>query len=78
MAQNHHLLKDPDDPYIRKILEQNIKGEQCAIQVYSELLEFTKERDPITHNTVLQILTDEVEHEDDLQALMEDLEVRKL
>ncbi len=64
----------PKDPYIINVLEQNIKGEQCAIQVYSQLLELTKEKDPITYNIALQILTDEVEHEEDLQALKEDLE----
>jgi len=64
----------PKDPYIINVLDQNIKGEQCAIQVYSQLLELTNEKDPITYNIVLQILTDEVEHEEDLQALKEDLE----
>ncbi|WP_457566934.1 ferritin-like domain-containing protein [Desulfurobacterium sp.] len=64
----------PDDPFVRKILEQNVKGEQCAIDTYSEILKFTKDIDPITYNLVLQILTDEVEHEEDLQALLEDLE----
>ena len=64
----------PDDPFIRKILEQNIKGEQCAIGVYKELMETTLNKDPITHNIALQILTDEVEHEEDLQSLLEDLE----
>lgn len=63
----------PDDFHIRKILEQNILGEQCAIDVYSRLLEITREKDPVTYNVVLQILQDEVEHEEDLQALQEDL-----
>ncbi|OMH41347.1 ferritin-like domain-containing protein [Desulfurobacterium indicum] len=64
----------PNDPFVRKILEQNVKGEQCAIDTYSEILKFTKDIDPITYNLVLQILTDEVEHEEDLQALLEDIE----
>ncbi|WP_457567790.1 ferritin-like domain-containing protein [Desulfurobacterium sp.] len=64
----------PSDPFVKKILEQNVKGEQCAIDTYSEILKFTKDIDPITYNLVLQILTDEVEHEEDLQALIEDLE----
>ena len=65
----------PDDPSVGKILEQNIKGEQCAITTYSSLLQKTKDGDPVTYNMVLQILQDEVEHEEDLQALVEDLEV---
>ncbi|WP_456397198.1 ferritin-like domain-containing protein [Desulfurobacterium sp.] len=64
----------PDDPFVRRILEQNVKGEQCAIDTYSEILKYTKDIDPITYNLVLQILTDEVEHEEDLQALLEDIE----
>jgi len=67
----------PDDPVVKKVLEQNIKGEQCAIEVYNSLLKFTRDIDPVTYNIVLQILTDEVEHEEDLQALLEDLEVMK-
>ena len=62
----------PDDPFIKAILAQNIKGEQCAIGVYEKLLETTVNKDPVTYNTVLQILQDEVQHEDDLQNLMED------
>lgn len=65
----------PDDPYVRILLEQNIKGEQCAINVYESLLELTKEKDFVTHNMVMQILSDEVEHEEDLQALLEDMDL---
>ncbi|MCX8064782.1 MAG: ferritin-like domain-containing protein [Candidatus Hydrogenedentes bacterium] len=65
----------PEDPYVRVLLEQNIKGEQCAIQVYNALLKETKEGDPVTYNMVLQILQDEVMHEEDLQALLEDLDL---
>jgi len=64
----------PDDPFIRVILEQNIKGEQCAIGVYKSLIELTRETDPVTYNLALQILQDEVMHEEELQALTEDLE----
>ena len=67
----------PDDPFVKKVLLQNIKGEQFALGVYKNLLEFTKDIDPITYNVVLTILQDEVEHEEDLQALMEDFELMK-
>jgi len=65
----------PTDPYVEKVLEQNIKGEQCAIKVYSHLLDLTREGDPVTYNIVLTILSQEVEHEEDLDALREDLEL---
>ncbi len=65
----------PDDPFVEKLLEQNIKGEQCAIDVYTKLLELTAHSDPVTYNIAVQILQDEVEHEEDLQSLREDLQV---
>ncbi len=64
----------PDDPFVRTILDQNVKGEQCAINTYKSLLEVTASKDPVTYNIVVQILQDEVEHEEDLQSLVEDLE----
>jgi bacterioferritin len=63
----------PADAYIETLLDQNIKGEQCAISTYQSLLETTQAGDPVTYNVVLQILSDEVEHEEDLQALKEDV-----
>ncbi len=65
----------PEDPYVRVLLEQNIKGEQCAIGVYQELTKTTRDADPITYELALQILNDEVEHEEDLQSLLEDLDL---
>ena len=67
----------PDDPYVEVLLEQNIKGEQCAIEVYQQLIELTKDADPVTYEIALPILTDEIKHEEDLQALVEDIELMK-
>ena len=64
----------PDNPFVKNVLAQNIKGEQCAIMTYKKLVKLTAEKDPVTYNIVLQILQDEVMHEEDLQAEMEDLE----
>ncbi|HOK89739.1 MAG TPA: ferritin-like domain-containing protein [Candidatus Hydrogenedentes bacterium] len=65
----------PEDPNVEVLLRQNIAGEQCAISVYRALLDATREGDPVTYNMVLQILSDEVEHEEDLQALQEDIQI---
>lgn len=65
----------PTDPNVKTLLKQNIKGEQCAIEVYNNLLNFTRDKDPITYNMVLDILKDEVEHEEDLQTILEDMEM---
>jgi bacterioferritin len=65
----------PADPSVVKLLAQNIKGEQCAIALYSELARFVMDKDPVTYNLATQLLSDEVEHEEDLQALQADIRV---
>jgi len=63
----------PEDPSVRSLLEQNIRGEQCAIGVYQKLLDAIRGKDTVTYHIALEILEDEVEHEEDLEALLEDL-----
>ena len=65
----------PSDPKVRTLLNQNIKGEQCAIDAYQKLSTMLKDKDPITYQMVVEILADEVEHEEDLEALVEDMEL---
>ena len=65
--------EEPNDFDVVSILEDSIKGEQCAISVYSELAELTKDKDIVTYDIVSEILADEVEHEEDLQALYDDI-----
>jgi len=65
----------PDDPFVRTLLQQNIQAEQCAIGVYDQMMKLTEGKDPLTYNMALTILTQEVEHEEDLQALLEDLDL---
>lgn len=64
----------PEDPEVMAILQQAIEGERCAIGVYSNIIETTANKDIVTYNIASSILADEVEHEDDLQALWEDIE----
>ena len=64
-----------EEGYVEALLDQNIKGEQCAIGVYQELANFTRDKDPVTYEIVLSILTDEIEHEEDLQAIVEDIKL---
>jgi bacterioferritin len=65
----------PKDPDIHTLIDQNIRGEQCAIAVYYKLLEFVKDKDPITFNMIRKILEDELDHEQDLEDLKRDLEM---
>jgi len=63
----------PTDPSTKTLLTQNIKGEQCAITTYKKLLDFVKGKDDLTEKIALEILADEVEHEEDLQAMLDDM-----
>jgi len=65
--------EEPKDFDVLAILEDAIKGEQCAIKTYSEIIEITRNKDIVTYDIVSQILADEVEHEEDLVALQEDI-----
>jgi len=66
-------LLNPKDFDVLAILQDSIKGEQCAIETYSKLVDITKDKDIVTYDIVSQILADEVEHEEDLQGLYEDI-----
>ncbi|MCX7916819.1 MAG: ferritin-like domain-containing protein [bacterium] len=63
----------PTDANVISVLKQNIKGEQCAIEVYQNLAEYLKDKDNISYYMVLEILKDEIEHEDDLINILEDI-----
>lgn len=63
----------PSDFDVVSILKDAIKGEQCAIQTYSSIVDLTRNKDIVTYDLVSQILADEVEHEEDLQALHDDI-----
>lgn len=65
----------PDDAYVSVLLDENIAGEQCAIDTYKKLMDATKDKDMVTYNMALTILEQEVEHEEDLQSLKEDLDL---
>lgn len=65
---------EPKDPHVLKLLAQNIKGEQCAIETYNSILKKVMAgKDPVTFHLVRKILEDEVKHEQDLQDLEEDI-----
>lgn len=65
--------EEPSNFSAKEILKQNIKGEQCAILVYQEILKFVKGKDDITYHMIFEILKDEVEHEDDLENILQEI-----
>ncbi len=64
---------EPSDPYIEVILEQNLKGERCAIQRYQEIASYTNGKDFATHQMAVQILNEELEHENDIEDWLTDI-----
>jgi len=65
---------DPTDPFVKEVLRQGVEGERCAIDVYSQILDMVRDKDVVTYEMAAQILADEVDHEEDFQALLEDIE----
>lgn len=63
----------PVDPYIEIILEQNLTGERCAIQRYKEIADFTAGKDHTTHQIATTILGEELEHENDIEDWITDI-----
>lgn len=66
--------EEPTDPYVEEILNQNLRGERCAIQRYQDIAEFTAGKDHATHQMAVQILNEELEHEEDIEAWINDLD----
>lgn len=65
----------PDNTYVTAILKDNLGGERCAIQRYQEIADFTFGKDYITHKMALSILEDELEHEQEIEDWLNDIEV---
>lgn len=55
------------------LLQENLKGEQCAIDFYNDLLKMVEGKDVVTYNIIVKILADEIEHEQDIMQLLEDI-----
>ncbi len=73
LKQSHCGYDAPKDFDVVAILNDAIKGEQCAIATYSHIVDMTRDKDIVTYDMVSQILADEVEHEEDLQSLHDDI-----
>lgn len=64
----------PGDACLSKIVDQTIISERCAIAVYKRLADLTREKEPITFHLAIQILKDELDHEEDFQNFRADLD----
>jgi len=60
----------PEDSIGSNVLSKSIRGEQHAILYYNSVLEVVRGKDPVTHALIVEILSDEIEHEQDLEDLI--------
>jgi len=67
----------PSDPYVETILNQNLNGERCAIQRYKGIADFTSGKDHTTHQIATTILNEELEHEQDIEDWIADIQRMK-
>lgn len=63
----------PMDPYIEVILQQNLEAERCAIQRYQEIASLTNGKDFATYQIAITILSEEIEHEEDIESWINDI-----
>ncbi|MFP4365014.1 MAG: ferritin-like domain-containing protein [Spirochaetia bacterium] len=64
----------PEDPYVEVILQQNLDGERCAIQRYSDIANFASGKDHATYQMAVQILNEENEHEQEIEDWLTDID----
>ena len=66
----------PVDFNTKALVEQNIKAEICAQNVYLGIMKACKEiDDSVTYKIARDILIDEEEHEQDLEDFLNDMEI---
>jgi bacterioferritin len=70
---SHCEYDAPTDPYVEIVLNQNLIGERCAIKRYKEIADFTNGKDHTTHQMATTILSEELEHEQDIEDWITDL-----
>ena len=75
-SQDAHGGSDNYDFNTKALVEQNIKAEICAQNVYLGIMKACKEiDDSVTYKIARDILVDEEEHEQDLEDFLSDFEV---
>lgn len=67
----------PTDPYIEAVLEQNLNGEQCAIETYNNIAKLSQGKDYATYDMAVFILKEEIEHEQEIEDWLRDIELIK-
>ncbi|MBR1605263.1 MAG: ferritin [Alphaproteobacteria bacterium] len=65
----------PTDPCIFKVLQQNLTAERCAVSHYQQLCELCHGVDFVTFRLSEKILKEEVEHEQEIEDFIHDMEM---
>lgn len=68
----------PVNPCTKEILKQNLVSERCAIKRYQEITDMTCGKDHVTFRIAEEILEDELEHENDIEAWLEEMNTSEL
>lgn len=67
----------PTDDYVEKLLEQNLVAERCAIARYEKICEMCIGKDIETFHLSRKILSEEIEHEQEIGDFIQDIEAGK-
>lgn len=69
----------PKDEYIVSVLNDNLKGERCAIVHYQEIADYTFGKDHTTYKIATHILEQELEHEQEIEDWLKDIsDIRRI
>lgn len=74
--EKHALCKydAPTDEYIYALLQQNLDAERCAIARYQQICEMTIGKDIETFHVSRHILSEEIDHEQDIEDYIADVD----
>lgn len=75
--QAHCKYLPPDNFDVASLLHDNIDSERCAIARYEALCNLTDDKDYETYRIAEKILKEELEHEQELEDFVADLEMAK-
>ncbi len=64
----------PTDSCVMKILKQNLTAERCAVSHYQQLCELCHDVDYVTFRLSAKILKEEVEHEQEIEDFINDID----
>ena len=72
MVAPHKYIK-PDSYNTKDSIQQMIEAEHNAIETYKNLINATKDTDPVTYNKAIEILADEEEHLQEMIDFLNDI-----